>query len=82
MSFTVATILAFNGERGIALTGLGEKIYFDKTAVPMDERHAFREGSTVIHSDNGTVELASTSFVQWQADIRELHTCETTITEG
>jgi hypothetical protein len=80
MSFTVATILAFNGERGIAETAFGEKIYFDKTAVPADERHAFKPGLTVVHTD-GCVELATSSFIHFQDDVRELHTSETTITE-
>lgn len=81
MSFTVATVLTFNGERGIALTGLGEKIYFDKTSVPLDDRHGMHEGSVVIYTD-GTVELATSSFVSYQELTREMYTSETTITEA
>ena len=81
MSFTVATILAFNGERGIAVTGLGEKIYFDKTAVPPEDRYGMREGITVIWTD-GTVELATSSFLSYQEIVNDLYTSNTTITES
>lgn len=80
MSFTVATILAFNGERGIAMTGLGEKIYFDVTAVPLDDRAGLHEGSTVIYTD-GTIELATSSFASYQELIDDVHNSDTTVTE-
>ena len=80
MSFTVATILAFNGERGIAESGLGEKIYFDRLACPQEELPAIRPGVTVIYT-LGSIELATSSFVHYQQEIKELHEGVTAITE-
>lgn len=79
MSFTVATVLAFNGERGLAENRYGDVIRFLKEEVYHKDLPMMQEGATILIFGTGHIELASSSFMRF--DRNEFVLTNDTITE-
>lgn len=65
MTFTVGTVLAFNGQRGIAEDHYGNFIRFIADQVYPEDMKAIGEGVTILVYGTGMIELASSSFSRY-----------------
>ena len=66
--FTKATIVAWNGERGIAYDYLENPIHFTKEQVHARDLLGLDIGKEILYNGYGQVELVSNSFLRWVED--------------
>lgn len=63
MTYTLATVVAYNGERGIAYDHYDNAIHFAIKDVHPQDRPHLREGSNVMYNSmTGRIELADGNF--------------------
>lgn len=84
MNLAKHTVLAFNGERGLAEDYLGNVVRFTINDVVHTDRGMVRTGSVVLittDDDSITIELPSSSFNRWEERTHNeyvyTHTCTT-----
>jgi hypothetical protein len=66
--FTKATIVAWNGERGIAYDYLETPIYFTKEQVHPNDILGLDIGGNILYNGSGQIELVTNSFSRWIED--------------
>lgn len=66
MSFTVATVVAWNGERGIAYDAYENPIRFMKHQVHSADEKCIDVGAKILYNSNYSIEIASSSFLRFQ----------------
>lgn len=66
VTYTTATVIAVNNDRGIAYDYLNNPVHFTKTDVPKEDWAGIRAGVRVLIGPGNTVELATASFNRWE----------------
>jgi hypothetical protein len=79
MGWQMATLIAWNGTKGIAYNEYDEAIRFESTAVHKSDRPALKPGMRILRFDNGSIELASQSFLRYNEEKMAIYECDTVI---
>lgn len=69
MTYTIAIVVAWNGERGVAYDSYENNIHFTVNHVHPDDVLALDIGSKIVYCNNMSIELVTSSFVRFSEEV-------------